>query len=548
MNSDVYTQQLLEYAALRRDKLLIKNGNPIASKKPIYVMYARKSTKGKKKQEKSIPDQIKECNLLCKREQIVPIQTFREEQTAKIPGKRDVFAEMITGLKKGRYNAIVAWHPDRLARNMKDAGEIIDLLDKGVIVDLKFASYVFNNDGNGKMALGIQFVIAKNFSDTLSSSSLRGTRNRALEGKCPTRTKQGYKLSKNRYFRPDGENFILIKKAFEMASQSISYEAIAEYLNAHAYRYENRVNIMTKQKVSNFLQDPFYAGLFIYNDSIVVMRDKDPDFVQMLTAEEFVQVRRLIDKSKTFKKKASHRTIPFRGQVICGYCKKIMSPGTPTGGPANNKKRYLTIRCNNRLCKSRLDENLKRELRGYVIFDYIDKVVEKWEIDDSIYDEYVKGIKLRYQIERPEILQRFKVLNRKLAEQEKEFDDLNKVIVRTPEEKLKTVKKLEQKRDKLVEDIDMLKDVSHQLQMKLIDLDTFVKTSTKPKQEFMNFIKNIGNTIKTNDNPLLVDKLIKMMFLNFTVKNKIVVSHQLKPEFEKYIKHPVVQYSAEDRT
>ncbi len=159
-----------------------------------YVLYLRKSSKDKDKQVQSIKDQRKDCYQYAKREKIRIERIFEESQSAMISEGRDAFKEMMEEIKKGTYNSILAWHPDRLARNMKDAGEIIDLLDKKILMDLKFPSYTFVNNGSGKLALGVQFVLAKNYSDNLSVVTKRGNHKRFEDGEGIRSNKYGYKL------------------------------------------------------------------------------------------------------------------------------------------------------------------------------------------------------------------------------------------------------------------------------------------------------------------------------------------------------------------
>jgi site-specific DNA recombinase len=61
------------------------------------------------------------------------VDVFVEKQTAKIPG-RPVFGEMISRMEAGEASGILAWHPDRLARNSVDGGKIIYLVDTGIIL------------------------------------------------------------------------------------------------------------------------------------------------------------------------------------------------------------------------------------------------------------------------------------------------------------------------------------------------------------------------------------------------------------------------------
>ncbi len=60
---------------------------------------------------------------------------------------------------------------------MKEAGEIIEMIDLEQIQDLHFKTYQFENNPNGKMLLGILFATSKQYSDKLSvdvSSSITG--------------------------------------------------------------------------------------------------------------------------------------------------------------------------------------------------------------------------------------------------------------------------------------------------------------------------------------------------------------------------------------
>ena len=158
-----------------------------------YVIYARKSTtESEERQVRSLGDQVVECTELAQKMGLKVIKVIKEAESAKEPDIRPKFREMVEEIKKGKYEGIIAWHPDRLARNMKDAGEIIDLLDKQIIKDLHFVSFTFQNNTAGKMLLGIAFVLSKQYSDQLSDNVKRGIRRSIEEGKYLSRTKYGY--------------------------------------------------------------------------------------------------------------------------------------------------------------------------------------------------------------------------------------------------------------------------------------------------------------------------------------------------------------------
>src|SRR5579859_2234112 len=136
-----------------------------------YVLYARKSTDDPQRQVRSIDDQIAECRQLAQRLHLPLIEPpLIETKSAKKPGKRPIFRQMLQDIRQGKYDGIVAWNPDRLARNMKEGGEIIDMIDENIIADLKFVTHHFTKDANGKMLLGMAFVLSKQYSDSLSQN------------------------------------------------------------------------------------------------------------------------------------------------------------------------------------------------------------------------------------------------------------------------------------------------------------------------------------------------------------------------------------------
>jgi DNA invertase Pin-like site-specific DNA recombinase len=125
-----------------------------------FFIYARKSTDSEDRQVRSIQDQIAELKELAKKENLEIVDILIEKQTAKKPG-RPVFAEMLKRIEAGEAEGIVAWHPDRLARNSIDGGKIIYLIDTGKISTLKFPTFWFENTPQGKFMLSIAFGQSK---------------------------------------------------------------------------------------------------------------------------------------------------------------------------------------------------------------------------------------------------------------------------------------------------------------------------------------------------------------------------------------------------
>lgn len=103
------------------------------------------------------------------KENLEIVDILIEKQTVKIPG-RPVFNEMLKRIQSGEAEGILAWHPDRLARNSVDGGQIIYLLDTGIIKELKFPTFWFENTPQGKCMLSIAFGQSKYYIDNLSEN------------------------------------------------------------------------------------------------------------------------------------------------------------------------------------------------------------------------------------------------------------------------------------------------------------------------------------------------------------------------------------------
>ena len=131
-----------------------------------YYLYARKSTAVEDNQVLSIEAQLVELREFAKREGLYIDAEYIEKKSAKTTG-RPVFGKLLAEIEKNGGN-ILAWHPDRLARNSVDGGQIVYLLDAGKIGTLKFPSFWFENTSQGKFMLSIAFGQSKYYVDNRS--------------------------------------------------------------------------------------------------------------------------------------------------------------------------------------------------------------------------------------------------------------------------------------------------------------------------------------------------------------------------------------------
>jgi site-specific DNA recombinase len=88
----------------------------------------------------SIEAQLAELREFAKQNNLFIVREYTESKTAKEPG-REIFNQMLSEIEKGNAEGILAWNPDRLARNSVDGGRVIYLVDTLKIRSLKFPTF-----------------------------------------------------------------------------------------------------------------------------------------------------------------------------------------------------------------------------------------------------------------------------------------------------------------------------------------------------------------------------------------------------------------------
>src|SRR3989344_9275947 len=137
-----------------------------------YFIYCRKSSEDEERQVLSIEAQVQELRDFAKQQNLLVVREFYESKTAKEPG-REIFNEMLGEIEKGVASGILAWNPDRLARNSIDGGKVIYFVDTLKIVALKFPTFWFEATPQGLFMLQIAFGQSKYYVDTLRENVTR---------------------------------------------------------------------------------------------------------------------------------------------------------------------------------------------------------------------------------------------------------------------------------------------------------------------------------------------------------------------------------------
>jgi DNA invertase Pin-like site-specific DNA recombinase len=279
-----------------------------------FFIYARKSTEDDTRQVLSIDAQLDELRLLAGKERLDVAHEYLEAQTAKEPG-RPIFNEMMQAIEKGNAHAILAWHPDRLARNSIDGGRIIYDLDTGKLAALKFPTFLFENTPQGKFILQVAFGQSKYYVDNLSENIKRGIRKKLRDGIYPNMPPPGYVNDRrSRMIVFDDERAPLLRRMFETyATGQYTVTEIAAMIQDWGL-VGVRGKPIAPSKVHDILANPFYVGVFRFRGEMY--EGKHPPLVSRELFDRVQKVR----KNRGRGRYTRRVRYPFRGLIECPHC------------------------------------------------------------------------------------------------------------------------------------------------------------------------------------------------------------------------------------
>lgn len=364
-----------------------------------YVLYARKSTEQDEKQALSIDSQIKEMLQIAEREELEIIDIRREAHSAKDSGQRPVFKELLEDIRRGRYNGILTWAPDRLSRNAGDLGSLVDLMDQKALLEIRTHGQHFHNSPNEKFLLMILCSQAKLENDNKSINVKRGLKTRVEMGLWPAPAPTGY-MKEKRMDRKcetliDPERAPVVKKMFE----KVAYERWSGRKLYHWLKFDLNFRTATRNKnlspgnIYTILANPFYYGTFEYpvKSGNWYQGKHEP----LITKELFDMVQAQI-KSQTLR--VFGKEFAFTNLMECGLCS--------SGITAQEKFKKLKNGTVNRHVYYNCTKSKNRECAGTYINE--DQLLKQFEVlmDKIDLNEIAIKEKIKEEVERFKKFQR----------------------------------------------------------------------------------------------------------------------------------------------
>ena len=356
-----------------------------------YILYARKSTDVEDKQVLSIEAQLVELRAYARNENLQIIDELIEKKSAKTPG-RPIFADLLKQIERGEANGIIAWHPDRLARNSIDGGQIVYLLDQTHLVNLKFPTFWFENTSQGKFMLSIAFGQSKYYVDNLSENTKRGLRQKVRRGEMPGRAPLGYINDvRTKTVIVDKRQAPLVVEVFERYARGDQrLQDIANFFASKGIKTKGN-KPLKKDQIAKMLTNPFYYGHFRYAGEVF-----EGKHTPIASKELFDAVQAVFEKRRHKRTTKTNEPKPLCGLLRCASCDMMITGENQTKRQKNGnvhhytyyhctKKRKNTPRCPEpHIREELLNTQLTEMLQEYAMpKSWADKLRELMKADQA---------------------------------------------------------------------------------------------------------------------------------------------------------------------
>lgn len=238
-----------------------------------YIEYLRKSEDNEDRQIRSIPRQLDDLSEVIERFKIQNNihKVFKETKSAFKLG-RPYFEEMMQMIENGEANAVIVWHPNRIARNYEDGGRFVQLISEGKLKLVISLFGIFGDQPRDKSSLMDEFTKATEDSDYKSLAVISGYKRKLKEGYVPSgRLPEGYVHSKKGNSDEmindiDEDRFNTLRKAVELILKGTHTPMEAYYVLRDKWHYTTRKTKrmggkpIAKSTWYKILTNPIYSG------------------------------------------------------------------------------------------------------------------------------------------------------------------------------------------------------------------------------------------------------------------------------------------------
>jgi DNA invertase Pin-like site-specific DNA recombinase len=294
------------------------------------ITYARKSTLDRKREGKSVSDQLTEAAEECDRRGWTIVESLKDEIGASRHSRtksRPGFERMVELVERGGIDAIVCAEQSRLSRRLSEIGELMELAaDAGVLLVLGRRD-VDLDDPMAWMLGGVQAGHDASVSEETRKRVLRGMRHAALAGRPGGRPAFGY----SRIYDPRTGALQRVEVNAEEAAVIRSW--VDGLLAGKSLRSTAKGSGRTPESVRRMVCSPLYTGQRVHQGKVV-----GPGVWEAIITTD--EREALLSRFGGGERPARLRYL-LSGLATCGWCDSKLRVNTRKSG----RKVYICTKC-----------------------------------------------------------------------------------------------------------------------------------------------------------------------------------------------------------
>lgn len=315
------------------------------------VIYARYSSHNQR--EESIEQQVSECMSFAQANNLTVVEVYSDSAISGKTDKRAAFQRMLRDAAHGKFQVVIAYKSNRIARNMFNALQYEARLDNLGIRTL-YAKEEFGDTAAGRFALRTMMNVNQFYSENLSEDIMRAMRDNAENLRINGRIPFGYQKGPDSRHEINPAEAEVVREIYRRVLAGEPFATIAADLNARGIRTKDG-NQWNKNSFRVMLRNDTYIGTYRFADF-----EKPDSIPPIITKGDFAKMQTFLENKKN--PQGRHREdgdYLLTGKLFCGHCGAYM---VGESGTAKNGTLHYYYACQTRrkkhTCKK---ENVRRD-------------------------------------------------------------------------------------------------------------------------------------------------------------------------------------------
>ncbi len=322
----------------------------------VTALYSRVSTDIQRDKGLSVPRQKEWLEQEVARKNLTRAEHFVDNGYSAASINRPAFSQLLARIADGSVGTVVVYKFDRVARNVRDLLDFVDLLSKHDVSFISLSENLDTTSPTGRLMLTIlgslaeweRSITVERVKDAMYHKADRGDF-------CGGQPPYGYDV-KDKGLVINGAEAKVVRAMYTKFEEIRTLRGLTHWMNKKAYTTK-RGQTWAATTVRRVLTSPPYMGYYTYGkraggSKVYLPKDKwtvrKGDFTPIITEEQYERVQALVKQRRYIKQHRSGEFYLLSGLMRCTECGGSLC-GQCTS--KQNGKSFSYYRCHNHISK-----------------------------------------------------------------------------------------------------------------------------------------------------------------------------------------------------